>query len=63
MGVLQHDAQRAAQVGFFDLMDVDAVIADLAVLNIVEAVDQVGNGSLARTGRADKGDLLSRTAI
>ena len=63
MGVLQHDAQRAAQVSFFDLMDVDAVIADLAILNIVEAVDQVGNGSLACTGRADKSDLLPRTAV
>ena len=52
-----------AQVSFFDLMDVDAVIADLAILNIVEAVDQVGDGGLAGTGGADKGDLLARTAI
>ena len=44
-------------------MDVDAVVADLALLNIVEAVDQVGDGGLARAGRADKGDLLPRTAI
>ena len=44
MGVLQHDSERVAQVIFFDLVDIDAVIADLAVLNIVETVDQVGNG-------------------
>ena len=63
MGVLQHDAQRAAEVGFPDLLDVDAVVPDLAVLNVVEAVDEVGDGGLAGTGGADKGDLLARTAI
>ena len=40
MGVLQHDAQRTAQIGLFDLVDVDAVVADLAVLNVVEPVDE-----------------------
>ena len=63
VGVLQHDAQRTAQVGLFDLVDVDAVVADLAVLNVVEPVDEVGNGGLARTGGADKGDLLAGAAI
>ena len=62
MGVLQYDAERAAQVGLFDLVDVDAVVTDLAVLNVVEAVDEVRDG-LAGTGGADKGDLLARTAI
>ena len=32
VGILQHDAQAAAQVCLFDLVDVDAVIADLAVV-------------------------------
>ena len=32
MGVLQDNAQRPAQIGFSDLVDIDAVIADLAVL-------------------------------
>ena len=63
VGVLQHDAQRTAQIGLFDLVDVDAVVADLAVLNVVEPVDEVGDGGLTGTGRADKGDLLARTAI
>ena len=44
-------------------MDVDAVVPDLAVLDVVEAVDKVGDGGLAGTGGADEGDLLARTAI
>ena len=63
VGILQHDAQRAAEVGFLDLVDVDAVVPDLAVLDVVEAVDKVGDGGLAGTGGADEGDLLARTAI
>lgn len=63
VSILQHDAQRTAQIGLFDLVDIDAVVADLAVLNVVEPVDEVGDGGLTGTGRADKGDLLARTAI
>ena len=63
VGILQHDAQRAAEVGFPDFMDVDAVVPDLAVLDVVEAVDKVGDGGLAGAGGADEGDLLARTAI
>ena len=63
VGILQNDAQRAAQVVLFDLADVDAIIPDLAVCDIVEAVDQVGDGRFAGTGGADKGDLLARAAI
>ena len=61
--VLQDDAERAAQVGLFDLVDVDAVVADLAVGNVVKAVDEVRDGRLARAGRADKGDLLARLGV
>ena len=56
--VLKHHAQRAAQVIFFDLVDVDAVIADLAVRNIIKAVEQIGDGGLSRIGGPYKGDLL-----
>ena len=59
VGVLQDDAQGAAKVGFPDFVDIDAVIADFAVLNIVEAIDQIGDGGLSRAGTAHKGDLLS----
>ena len=56
--VLKHHAQRAAQVCFFDLVDVDAVIADLAVRNIIKEVEQIGDGGLSRIGGPYKGDLL-----
>ena len=50
MGILQYDPKGMTQVVFFDLINVNAVVADLAILNIVEAVDQVGDGGLAGTG-------------
>ena len=56
--ILQYDTERVAQVIFFDLVDVDAVIADLAVRNIIKAVEQIGDGGLSRIGGPYKGDLL-----
>ena len=41
IGILQDDAQAVTQVRLPDLVDVDAVIADLAVVDVIEAVDQV----------------------
>ena len=58
MSILQNDAEASAQVCFFDLVDVDAVIADLAVRNIIKAVEQIGDGGLSRIGGPYKGDLL-----
>ncbi len=61
--VLQHDAQGPAQVRLPDLVDVDPVVADLAVLDVVEAVDQVGDRGLARARCAHEGDLLAGHAV
>ena len=61
--VLQNDAERTPQVVLFDVPHVDAVVGDLSGLNVIEAVDQVGDGGLSRTGGADKGDLLARVGI
>ena len=61
--ILKHNAQRAAQVVLPDLVDVDAVVADLAILNVVKSVNQVGDGRLARAGRADERDLLPRRGV
>ena len=36
MGILQYDSKGMTQVVFFDLINVNAVVADLAILNIVE---------------------------
>ena len=60
VGILEDDAQGAAQVRLFDLIDIDTVIADFAVGDVVETVYEVGDGGLACTGGTDKGDLLSR---
>ena len=56
-------AQAAAEVGLFNLVDVDAVVPDFAVGNIVEPVNQVGDGGLARAGGAHKGNLLAGLSV
>ena len=59
VGVLQHDAQAAPQVRLADVVDGDAVVTDLAVGNVVEPVDQVGDGGLAGAGGTHEGQLLA----
>ena len=61
--ILEHDAQRMAQVRFLDLVNVNVVIPDLAVSHIIEPVDQVGDGGLAGAGGSDEGDLLTRLRV
>ena len=46
-----------------DSTDVDAVITDLSVGYIIKAVDEIGNGCLAGTGCANKGNLLPRFCV
>ena len=59
IGVLQHYAEGAAEVRFLYLVDVDAVVTYLAVLYVVEAVDEVGYGGLARARGAHECYLLT----
>ena len=61
--ILQNHRKRAAQRGFFDAVEGDAVISDLALLHIVEAVDEVRDGRLASAGGAYEGDLLAWVCI
>ena len=61
--VLKDDAQTVPQVGLLDLVDVDAVVADLAVGDVVEAVDQVRDRRLARAGGADERQLLAGLGV
>ena len=61
--LLQNKAEGAAQIRLLDLVDVDAVVADLAVGNVVKAIDEVRDGRFARAGRADEGDLLARLGV
>ena len=63
VGILQNNAKGAAEIRLFNLGDIDAVIADLTILNIIKAVDQIGDCGFARAGGADKRDLLTRLSI
>ena len=63
MGILQYDAKGSSQIRLLDLIDIDAIITDLTILNIIETVDQIGNGGLTGSGRSDKGNLLTRLSI
>ena len=60
VSILQYNTEGTTQIVFFNLCNIDAVIADFSLLNIVETVDQVGNCCLSGTGRANKCQFLSR---
>ncbi len=57
--VLQDDAEAAAEGGEVLVADVDAIDEDLAVLDVVEAHHQRGDGGLAGAGVADDGGGLA----
>ena len=63
VGILQHNAQRGAQRVLLNRLDVQTVIQNLALLDVIETVNQVRDGCLACAGGADKGNLLARAAI
>ena len=63
VGILQHDAQGTAQRVLADEPDVDAVIGDGPRRHIVEAVDEVGDGGLARAGGTHEGNFLPRFGV
>ena len=63
VGVLEHRAQGVAEIVLPDGLDVDAVKGDHAALDLVKAVDEVGDGGLARAGGAHKGDLLAGIGV
>ena len=48
VGILQNDAEGPAEVILLDIAHVDAVIGDVAALNVIEAVDEVRDRRLAR---------------
>ena len=63
VGVLQHHAQGAPEVVLPYILYVDAVVGDGAGLHVVEPVDQVGDGGLARAGGAHECDLLAGLGV
>lgn len=60
MCILQHNAQRTAQIRFLYLVDIDTVVTDFAILYIIKAVNQIGNRRFARTRASYKGNFLPR---
>ena len=63
VGVLQDNAQRAAQVVFLDEPHIHAVVGDGPARHLIKAVDEVGNRGLARARGADKGNFLPRLGV
>ena len=63
MCLLQHHAQTVSQVALADVINADAVDSDFAVLNVIETVNQIGNGRLACASAAHKGDFLVRHGV
>ena len=63
VGILKHRSERAPQIAFPDIADIDAVVGDGSALNVIEPVDQVCDGRLSGAGGADKGDLLPRLCV
>ena len=63
MGILQHDSKGTPQIILLYLIHVNPVVADLTVLNVVETIDQVCYGSLARTGGTHESNLLARFGV
>ena len=46
-----------------DVIDIDAIVMNLTVLNIVEAVDKIGNGGFSSTRTTNESNLLTRFCI
>ncbi len=56
--ILKHLTEVFAERGDLDLLDIDAVDQNLALLNVVVAADQREDGGLTGTGGTNKGDSL-----
>ena len=61
--ILKNDTQGVTKIGLLDLIDVDVIVTDLAVRDVIEAVDEVRDRCLTCTGRTYKGDLLARLGV
>ena len=58
VGILQNHAQGPAQGVLGNIPHIDAVVGNGTALDLIKAVDEAGDGGLARAGGAHKGDLL-----
>ncbi len=62
-GLLQHQADVAAEVRHLEPADVHAVELDGALAHVIETADQVDQGALARAAVADQTDHFTRTNL
>ena len=60
---LQNHTKRTAEIRLADFVNIDVIVADLAVSDVIEPIDKVRNGGFSRTGCANKGNLLARAGI
>ena len=63
MRLLQDDGHTSAQRLLLNVSDRDAVVKDLALLDVVETVDEVDNRGLACARAANEGNLLTRLRV
>src|SRR5258708_36758319 len=59
MRVLQDETHEPSQIREVEIANVDAVHRDTPAIDVVEPEQQVGDGRLAGTGRADDTDALT----
>ena len=52
-----------AQVSLFNLVNIDAVIADLSICDIVKTIQQIRNRGLSCSGRPHESYLLARLRV
>ena len=62
-GVLEHHAEDAPHVIAAEVAGVDAIEADPALVDVVEAHQQIHDRRLPRAGRPDDGDGLPRADV
>ena len=63
MGLLQHHAEAAAQVGLADIIDGDTIEQDTPFLHVVEAVDEVDDGGFSGSCTSHESNLLTWVGI
>ena len=63
MGILKNDSEGTTKRIFLNQFNIDSIIGDHSWLDVIEAVDQVGDGCLPCTSRSDKGHFLTLIRI
>ena len=58
---MKHHAKHLAQLIAVKVLDIVSVNEDRAAADIIKSHEQLDHCRFARAGRADDGDLLSRT--